>query len=322
MEEEKKIQIIGQGSELVKNELDMQVGVALKVRNNFDLKNSELLSDTLIINRNIHSKVKEEIQEYSNNIRKIIAATAYFIEEESFQTIDEAVNSLQIESKRDNNRLNALVNAQKEIKLSYGTLIAVTEIFKTVNKSILEEFELSENESASEKTKMLLKNSILVYEFTNFMISFLKNFQLTGVNDLSLIRDDVFKDISDNEKNDIDLRNKILSRSDESKNSQRYLDQINSRDEFRSIVRSKWDQIFEKLSGQEKAFQKSLSIIQDLEINRDNARNTMEMLNIAATTIIVSDSVDMIESLSSGMDGWELPELDGQLAKELLNIEF
>lgn len=310
-------QIIGQGALLVQNELNMQVDLALTVRSEIELRNSEILSDSLIINRDIHQNIKNSIQNFSENIRKIIAATAFFIEEENFKSMEESITELNIESRRDKSRSISLVSAQKDIRLSYGTLIAVTEIFKKINQTILSDINSNELLSRSEKTKLLLKNSILVYEFTNFMIHFLKEFQLSGISDLMKIRDDVFDDLKNNELADNRLRKEIYAKSPNPENMIRQIDQ---RDEFRSIVRKKWEEIMQKLSGQESKLQEFIAITDYLELNRDNAKNTMDMLNIAATTMFISDSVNAIEDLANGMGGWELPELDAQLAKELLNI--
>jgi hypothetical protein len=211
---EDKERLFNQGADLIKGELENQAGEMISLRSQIDLKNVDLLSDNILINRNVHSTVKQQVKDFSENIKKIIAATAFFIEERGFVSLDQAIAGLDLQSKRDLTRLSSLVAAQKSIKLSYGTLSAVVEIFKRVNVSLLRDMALSQSDvhtsSVSDvrknKTSLLLKNAILVYELTGFTISFLEKFRLEGMDDLEYIKKEVFSDIGENRKSDAKLR--------------------------------------------------------------------------------------------------------------------
>lgn len=101
-----------QGAELIQDELEDQANLSVGLQQEIELKNVDLLSSSLIANKNIHSNIKAKVQEYSQNIQKILYATAHFIEKEKFESVDKAINEIEM-SKFDKNRLLKLVDAQK-----------------------------------------------------------------------------------------------------------------------------------------------------------------------------------------------------------------
>ena len=164
-----------QGAQLIQGELKEQANLAVELQQEVELRNVDLLSTSIIANKDVHKTVKGKIQEYSQNIKKILFATAHFIEKEKFATVDEAVKNISL-SKFDKNRLEDLVSAQKNLSFSYSTLSAVIEIFKIANKNILDEIAQSAFADTVDKrlnkTTLYLKNAIIVYELTNFTVNY------------------------------------------------------------------------------------------------------------------------------------------------------
>ncbi len=323
--EKQRQEILNQAANLVVSEFEDQAETVLQLRNTLDLKNTDLLSDNILINRNIHKDIKKSIKEYSSDISKIIAATSYFIEESGFKSLDEVVRGIALDSRRDQKRRDDLVVAQKQIKLSYSSLSATVEVFKIVNQMLFSRVSGIEDsvvgvEGRLNKTKMLLKSSILIYELTGFVIKQLETFALNGFDDLEAIRDDVMADIESNRNSDEKLMGMIASQTEEIR--EKTQKSVDAREEFRKVVEKKWDGIFKDIASNRSKISKSLGIVDKLKITQLDAKNTMDILNISATTMLVANSVETINNLAQGIEGWDVPELNGRLACELLNINM
>ena len=312
-----------QGAELIQEELNEQAKFTVELQQSVELKNVDLLSTSIIANKNLNQSVKERVKEYSQNIQKILFATAHFIEKEKFESVDQAINSISL-SKFDKNRLLSLVNAQKNLSFSYSTLSAVIEIFKIANKNVLDEIEkvgfADTTEKRLNKTALYLKDAIIVYELTNFVVNYLSSFQLNGINDVKVIQQDVYRDIEKSRKDDDDLRKQVNRGSE--KLREMMLLEIEQRNAVRIKIKEKWEDMMKKIDGQSKTVGEAKTFIDDLKIIRDNSKNRIDILNITATTALVENSINMISELASNMQDWALPPLDEKTACELLGLEF
>ena len=312
-----------QGASLIQDELNEQANFSVQLQQDVELRNIELLSASLIANKNVHQKVKSKVSEYSQNIQKILFATAHYIEKEKFESVDEAINSISL-SKFDKNRLLNLVNAQKSLSFSYSTLSAVIEIFKIANNSILDEIRdvgtADTTEKRVNKTALYLKNAIIVYELTNFVVNYLSSFQLNGISDIQAIQQEVYRDIEKSHKDDEVLKKQVNQGSEKLRDMM--LLEIEQRDNMRNKIKDKWEIMLKQIAKQTDTVDDAKSFIGDLKIIRDNAKNRIDILNITATTALVENSINMISELASNMQEWALPPLDEKTACELLGLEF
>lgn len=314
---------LNQGAALIKSELDDQASDAVNLKQQIELRNVDLLSTSLIANSSIHQNIKSLVKERSENVRKIIAATAYFIEEEKFKSVDQAISQIEL-SKFDQRRLADLVESQKKISLSYSTLSAVVEIFKRANKTILDDIRqlgfADDTYKRLEKTNLYLKNAIIVYELTSFVIDYLSAFGLNGVDDLKKIQREVFTDIEKGKASDKELEKSLAKASDRLRPMM--MAEIEQRNGFRAKVIQKWEDIMRQIEGQTSKAQEAKGFITDLKVIRDNSKNRIDILNLTATTTLVENSINIIGELASGIQDWELPTIDERTACELLNLEF
>jgi hypothetical protein len=317
-------QFLQQGAKLVQYEISEQAEFAVQVQQDQELKNIDLLSESLIVNRNLPKNIKAKTQEYQTNLQRILLATASFIEKEKFKSVDDAISNINL-GKIDKNKLTNLVNAQKKLSFSYGTLVAVIEIFKLANKLILSEindFGATENSQRKlGKAALYLKNAIIVYELTSFIVDYLSDFNLQGIDDLKYIKDEIFKDIENNKKNDESLKLKAINKGSDSIRESTLRD-IEQRDGVRNRIKEKWESMLKTIDGQSTKVKEAKNYIGDLELVRENAKNRIDILNITATTLLVEDSLNRISELASTIQDWALPPLDERAACELLGLEL
>lgn len=316
--------IINQAVSLVMDELDKQASDVVNLRNEFELENTDLLSTNLIANKSIHQTIKNKIIERSSNIGKIVAGTAFYIEEEKLNSMDEAVARIQ-GSAIERRRLVELTGAQKKISVSYSTLSAVIEIYKRANKSNLDAIKeidrVDNSDKRIRKSNLILKNSIIVYELTNFIISQIEQFGLHGLDELHSVRDEVLHSIDEAERFD-KKRMKDTQNSDMREEiRQGVISDIKNKEIFRERVKDKWREMIDRVSGIDADIKKARGFVSNMRAIRDTAASHIQHLNILATTQIVDSSINSINELSMALGNWELPALDERAAYELLNIE-
>src|SRR5262249_12003932 len=158
----------------------------------------------------VHKEIKEAVRQRRENVRKIAFATAYFIEQRTFETLDQAIEkAAESMSLFERQRLQDLAASQRNIRLSHTTLSVVIEIFRRANALILVDIaDLKDGGERIEKTKLYLKNAIVAHELASFVVDYLKEFSLRGVDDLKKIRSDVMSDIKQGRANDRILEKK------------------------------------------------------------------------------------------------------------------
>jgi len=319
----KRDEFLQQGAQLIQDELDMQAGFVVDLQQNFELRNVELLSSHVIANKNIHKDIKARVHEYSQNIQKILFATANFIEEEKFRSVDDAINAINL-SKFDKKRLLNLVNAQKNLSFSYSTLSAVIEILKIANKNILNEIKTLDIADSVDKrmnkTALFLKNAIIVYELTNFVVEYLSSFQLKGIDDIKIVQQEVYRDIENNHLADVALKKQVANASERLQGTM--TQEIEQRENVRNKIKEKWENMLDQIQGQTKTVDEAKNFIKDLSVVRANAKNRIEILNIMATTALIENSLSMVSELATNMQDWALPPLDEKTACELLGLEI
>lgn len=312
-----------QGAELIQEELESQGDFSVELQQDIELRNVDLLSENIILNKGIHKDTKVKINNYSKNIRKILFATAHFIETENFSSVDEAINKIQL-SKFDKGRIDGLVNAQKNLSFSYATLSSIIEIFRAANENILNEISGSKfSDSANKrlnKTALYLKNAIVVYELTDFVIKYLSGFQLEGIDDIKSIQKDVYFDIDQNQLADKKLENQVAKASEKLRETT--LKEIEQRNAIREKIKEKWENMLGQIDGQLKSVSDAKEFVYDLKIIRDNVKNRIDILNLTATTALVENSIDVVSELAFNMQGLSLPPLDEKTACELLGLEL
>ncbi|WP_168666915.1 hypothetical protein [Paraburkholderia sp. SG-MS1] len=308
---------------LIKGELEDQAGNAVELGQKVALRNVDLFSSSLLANRDIHQTIKTAIRERSENIRRIIAATAYFIEEQKIKSVDEVMQRAgEALQAYDRQRLANLADAQKNLNLSYATLSAIVEIFKRANTAVIGEItELGQADNDAkriEKTKLYLKNAIIMYELSSFVIDYLSSFGLAGIEDLKHIREEVLADVKKGQAADEKLERDLNGVSAGIRDVT--LTEIAQRKIFRQKVVQKWNETMKRIDGQMGSTSNAKTFIKDLTAIRDNMRGRIDILNIAATTNLVQSSISSMDALATGLHGWELPPLDETAARELLGM--
>ena len=308
-----------EAASVIKSELDEQVTTVLDLKRSVSLGPTDILSDKVVALKNVPSHVRERIIESSQNLRRVIAGVAYFIEEEKIEQFDQMVAAYNGDL-RHRERMEHFFSSQKKMMISYSSIHAVIDIFKRINQDVLSEFDTLQSNAVGSKQRaeLHLKNAILVYEITSFVIGYLDQFSgLNGVKDFMAVKAEVLKEVTE-AKSSI---KKLMQSSNvsESLRAQRKNSQ-EARLKALEIVETRWIEIEEKISGQEHSVKKSKDLLRTLKYIRDDARSQIEVVGIVAATHGVGDAINSIEALTEDMLTFELKPLDEETVLSLLNI--
>ena len=315
-------EFLQKGSALADHELGIQTEEVVELRKEYPLKNTDLLS-VEIINKDLPRKIKEKVREHQGNLKKIIYATAQYVEENRFDNIDDEIEKIDL-SKIEKNKVQSLINAQKKVNYSFQTLDAGMEIFSRVNQGLLDklknnDFEDSKN-GKMKKTSTYLANAILVFELTNFAIEHLENFSLIGVDEIEEIKKNVLMDLKDNEQRDKKLKEDACNISSQEMKAT-ILSSVKGREGARKMIREKWETFTQRLNVLEEGVSNSKQMTAELRLVRDNARNQLDILQVIATIQALEKNLEVFEGLSF-MKKINLAPLNAEEARDLLGLSL
>lgn len=311
-----RAQEVKEGAESVAEELYEQAEQAILIGRSKKLSNRELLPSELIVGNSIHSDIKERIQMHSENVLHIMKGVAYYIEEQSLRDTASSMKKLKEGRLRfDQERIDGILEAQGSIRLSYSTLKVVVEIFSAVNRRVIEEMRAGGSLKGVELTELYLKNAIVIYELSAFVYDYISRFSMVGLSDLKKIGEEVSRDIERGRQGDVALKRSISDGSEAMRQS--VAREIEHRNVIRDRLKKKWGELLSRFDGAKI----DSHHVADIRIIRDNMRNRIDILNLVATTNLVEGAIEKVDNLADLIRGWEIPDLDADAVKGLLDVD-
>jgi len=275
------------------NEISGGVQVALRSQRQWNLQSSKVISSNLLINRDLPHTVKNEIKEFQFNCKCIVMATAEFIEQYHYKSVDEVVNSMHL-IEYDKERVRSIVDSQKKIGLSFQTLNIIIELFTRVNDKLKEEIDNAE--SREENLTARLKNAILVYELLNFIHDYIEEFSLNGKEDLNAIKTIIFEDIArgELEQEELKLKLQATKKLDTKNNIEK---QMKNRQAIWKIMKARWKGVDNKIKSIEAQILDIKEILPDLDAYRLDAKMQIDILSLTAIMNVLETNVEIIKNL-------------------------
>jgi hypothetical protein len=161
--------LLEKGSKIIEKEIKAGVKTIMELDKNprYRLKPTELLSDHVVLNKDLPSNVKSKILKVKENINALVHGIASEIEEHHFKTAEELVtqSSWMTEQK---DKVWTIIQGQKKVNYSFRTLEVTLDVFKRYNNRLLQEIQTVEDEEQNFKLK--IENALLVYEIFDVTI--------------------------------------------------------------------------------------------------------------------------------------------------------
>ncbi len=296
-----KEDLLKRGSEVIREELDKSVDFAVTLRKNYRLDPSKVVSDNILINREFPKKVKRQINDFSTNLEKLIAGVASRIEEKKFETIDEAIDNLDL-LEHEKEKVIDLHDKQKKVSYSLQTLNILVEVFTILNENIKNEIE-SNSTDLNQNMQLRIKNAILVYELTTFVTKSIEDFALAGKEDIEEIKNQVFNDLEENERKQKNINLEV--ETEESRIV--YESKLIEYENIRKVIKSKWEELDAKLNGMDNSVSKIKSVLPRLRNVKADAEIQLDLMRVTFITKLIDTNIEIAEVLPDNLEKLIVP---------------
>lgn len=312
---------LSKGEKLIERELESEASYMVKVQEQIELKNSEVLSSSIENSDTIPKKVKKFVAQNQENMRKVIMGIAIAAEENEYKSVDEAFRKIRF-SKIDRQKTERLFDSQKKLTLSFNSLKLTIDIFLRINEMIKQEIQVSRRKNPESYTRNLLKNSILVYELTRFVIKCIEDFELEGITDLEGIRSEMLEEIENNRQKEIQQQMNLKQpNTNVSKNTQEIaIKASEDRLKILALIEKKWDDFMRKVKAVQNSIPDIKNLVPDLKVIQSNAERQIDILQLIATMQVLESNLNLLQGITSIRE-IELAPLTPQDACFLLGLE-
>lgn len=300
--------------------LQNHVDNILKIRQEHEVKDQDLLSDMVLRVSQIPPEIKRQIADIQEKFRVVITTIAERIEQRKYRSAEKALED--IESLAMRKEANKLLNAEKKVHISCQTLKVTTEVFEKINRKILEELENYENQTNQIQIKRLaLGNAIIVYELTNFVINYLESFQLEGTNEILKIKENVLHDINKNKLEDEKLKQEAEQENNNELVSSILLN-IKAREDSYNLIIEEWDKYEKNLNDLLNNAGEINENLNSLKLIRTNAKNQLGFLELVEVVRALRGNLNAIENTIVNLEKMELITLSPDKVSLLLAPYF
>lgn len=305
----------------IKSHLDKNYEQHRAMQENLELESKYAISNYLVRLNAIPMKTKEEIIQKKLKIKSLIFDVANGIENDRFEEVNMKNGDFSYDSTHTKNRSETILNAQKEIYISYTSLKSAFDIFTLVNKELLDEIKRSKGKvSKKSELDLYVKNAILVYELADIICLVLDEFEIKGLDKLKEIHEETLENIGRQRKKDSKLKQDTLSRNASETIRDDTLASIKSREETRGILVDYWQNLMERMNAIRSTSEKIVARKTDFEIIRTNAEIQLEHITDLKVAQMIGSAIKAMEGFSE-IKGISLAPLEIDDVHRLLGIE-
>jgi len=292
--------------------------LVMQLQDEFILSNRDMLTTSLTVNPNLPVEVKKQISMLSLKLQNIIWSVASQVESRKYEPYVQGLNDITF-SAYHRKKATELVKADENINISLQAVKTTIGFFSKINRQILKEIEDCQTQGdVKTETKLILGNSILVYELANFTIKFLETFRLTGIDEISQIHNDTIKQIDEN-KAEIEKLKKDVALLNEEFKDQR-MSALEMRTQSLEEIRKEWDQYLKKIQDIQTNVKSVSNHLPTLKFIRDDAKNQISLIEILIITRLIGDSLEAVKTLVMELEDIDLVPLPPETVRRLLGI--
>jgi len=258
---------------------------------------SDVLSFKLVRNEDIPQRVKEEIGRMRQRIRKAIFTVASNMEANKFASLGEALDA---EAGSTSARREAFLNAQFRTNVSCTSIAVSLELFRRTTEKLLEKIRSYRNKDVKMERRYVLLSAVFVYEILDLMISFLKTFEVQGVDELRDMHEQMKSEIEAGDRKNLELAKRIraiLDKGGDRGELNDSIERIQRRKEALAECRKIWEKLMVDISNIENGVSGFRDRIEVLEIKRDEAAENIRIMGITEVTAMLIDNVKAVESV-------------------------
>jgi hypothetical protein len=250
-------------------------------------------------------------------MRRVIVGVASLIEDRKYKSAEEAIGQMQL-AYVDRQRAIALVQADKRLHISYQALKTTIEFFANLNQVIIAK--ISMTPSPQMETEMVLGNAILVYELTDFVISYIEGFAVDGVADIVQLHEETKRKITDIRRQQTSLEQLVKSEAIDAAVRDQTLEDIASRAKSLNLLEQEWHVYIDSIQALDAEIGSIRRKISTLEVIRENARIQIELIQAVAMLQFLKKNIGTIEATVLTLERIKLVSLSPNRVRRLLGI--
>ncbi len=301
---------------LTSDHLDM----ILAIQDNYDVPDPlDLLSLEVKHNESVDAQLRERISRLQDKMRTVIDSMANRIATHRYKTTEEALEGMKI-GKTAKERLTSLISSDKKFYVSCQSLKVAVDVFLEVNRRTISKLEESElKNDATNARRMILGNAILVYELLDFVINYIKKFEISGIDGIMAIYHNATQKVDELLKKEQAREYKAQSDDIRPEVREKVLENIKSRSQAIQQISTEWDLYITAVNeNKDKATQVNRNI-PSLELMKEDAMGQIEVVELASLLGLVKTNLGVIQSsMVETLSKMELVTLSSDRVKLLL----
>ena len=297
--------------------VNMHMTELMEVRSSYPIEDTDLLSSRITHINEIPQETKENIGLFHKRINEIIRTVALRIESKKYNASEEELKNMSL-SYKDRESAGKLLNADKDIHISFQALRISVELFSELNQMIIEKIE--ESTRPHQQSNLILSNAILVYELTDFVISYLENFTLNGAEEINNLHEVAKKKIKSFKVQQKELEERANAPEIDPMIKNQTLKDIEMRGRSIGVLEKEWKNYVQSivtLGNEIKIINKK---IPTLELIRENAKTQIILIEAVAMLQVLKQNISAIESSILTLEKIELVTLSPNRVRRLLGI--
>jgi chaperonin cofactor prefoldin len=294
--------------------LDEHVKRVTYIRANYLVEDSDLLSSRISRVRDVPNELRTEISALHDRIRQIIGQVAWNIENDKYRDAEDLIQSLQGRSERE--RAVSLVNADKEIRVSYETLRLTVSFFSELNTEVLSRIETES--SVERQNQMMFGNGILIYELADFVIGYIEDFVPGGFQQLEALHQDTLRRVQKTHADQELLITSARRPGIEPGVRDGILEDVKNRAAALTVFQEEWEQYVVETKQFHGRVRDVQNKIPTLELIRENARVQLDVLELVSMLRFLRQNADAVRAAVETLQGFRLAPLTPTRVRRLL----
>ena len=211
-----------------------------------------------------------------------------------------------------------MVEADKEIHISYQALKTTVEMFASFNQQILEKIE--SKPSPEYETNLILGNALLIYELTDFLIGYIEDFQVNGIEEIHNLHQEAKQNVQKIRQKHKSLKVQAQSEDIEIAVSEKTLEDIEARERSLNLLEKEWEDYLNTVDSLKQELGSINKKIPTLELIRSNAEAQIEVIQAVAMLQVLKQNIGAMEAAIITLQNIKLVSLNPTRIRRLLGI--
>lgn len=295
--------------------LDRHVGKVLDLRARYAVDDTALLSTNVTRAGDVPRQLRDEVAGLHDQMRRIIGQIAAAIEQSRYAEVERAVGNLPA-GVVERRRAQRLVEADKQVQISYDALRLTVEFFSELNQTVLSNIE--REASTDRQATMMFGNAVMIYELTDFVIAYISAFALTS--DIEGLHAEAKRRVSEARTQQAALEARVRGTGVEPAVREQTLEDIRAREEAFDELEKEWDSYLAEVQQLRTRVDEVRGKVPTLEVIRENARIQIVTLQLVAMLRFLKQNSESIRGAVDTLQGFRLAPLSSSRVRRLLGV--